>query len=93
MKTLRVTAMLAAAFVLCFSVASALGQDVPRIGKDELKAKLGSPGMILLDVRASGDWKASEFKIPGAIRPDLDKKAAEWAAGLPKTKEIVLYCA
>lgn len=93
MKTPRLTAMLAAVFVLCFTAFAALGQDVPRIGKDELKAKLGSHDMILLDVRVSGDWKASEFKIPGAIRPDMDKKTSQWAAGLPKNKEIVLYCA
>jgi len=86
-------ALFAAALILCVSIATAFGQDVPRIGKDELKAKLGSPDLILLDVRAGGDWKSSEVKITGAVRPDMDKPAKEWAAGLPKDKEIVLYCA
>lgn len=90
----RTAALLAAALVLCFIATAALGQEnVPRIGKDSLRSKLGSPDLILLDVRASGDWKASELKIPGAVRPDMDKKAEEWSAGLPKDKEIILYCA
>ncbi len=92
MKTPRLATMLAAAFVLCFTAAAALGQDVPRIGKDELKAKLGSPDLVLMDVRTSGDWKFSEVKIKGAIRPDyLNKKAEDWASDIPKDKEIVLY--
>jgi rhodanese-related sulfurtransferase len=85
--------LLAAALILCFAFGTVQGQDVPRITKDELKAKLGSPDLVLLDVRIGGDWKASELKLPGAIRPDLEKPAKEWAAGLPKDKEIVLYCA
>lgn len=67
-------------------------QGVPRIPKDELKAKLGSPGMVLIDVRTENDWKKSNEKITGAIR--MDPEAVDsWAATLPKDKEIILYCA
>ena len=67
-------------------------QDVPRISKDELKAKLGSPGIVLIDVRTENDWKKSDEKITGAIRMDPET-VDSWAATLPKDKEIILYCA
>ena len=93
MRKTRLAMLLAALFLLCFTAGAACGQDVPRISKDDLKAKLGSPDLVLLDVRTTGDWKASELKIVGAKRPDTDKPTKEWSAGLPKDKEIVLYCA
>ena len=67
-------------------------QDVPRIPKDELKAKLGSSDMVLIDVRTENDWEKSDEKITGAMR--MDPEAVDsWAAALPKNKEIILYCA
>ena len=77
-------------FIACTAIQSA--QDVPRIPKDQLKAKLGSPGMVLIDVRTESDWKMSDEKISGAIRMDPATVDA-WAATLPKDKEIILYCA
>jgi len=66
--------------------------DVPRISKDEMKAKLGSPDVVLLDVRAKKDWEGNNEKITGAVR--MDPQTVEtWASTLPKDKEIVLYCA
>ena len=66
--------------------------DVPRISKDEMKAKLGSPDVVLLDVRANKDWEGNNEKITGAVR--MDPQTVEtWASTLPKDKEIVLYCA
>jgi rhodanese-related sulfurtransferase len=66
-------------------------QDVPRVSKDELKAKLGSPGMVLIDVRTESDWGMSNEKIAGAVRMDPDT-VDTWAATLPRDKEIILYC-
>ena len=66
--------------------------EVPRMSKDELKAKLGSPDVVLLDVRAKNDWKGSSEKITGALRMDPQTVDA-WAGTLPKGKGIVLYCA
>ena len=65
--------------------------EAPRISKGELKAKLGSPGVVILDVRAKNDWEASDVKLPGAVRMDPQTVDA-WAGTLPKDKEIVLYC-
>ena len=77
-------------FIGCENVQGA--NDVPRITKEELKAKLGSPNLVLLDVRSENDWETSDEKITGAMRMDPET-VDSWAGTLPKDKEIVLYCA
>ncbi|HBG04584.1 MAG: hypothetical protein A2075_21275 [Geobacteraceae bacterium GWC2_58_44] len=71
--------------------ASAKG-EVPRMTKEELKARLGAPDVIVLDVRAAQDWKAGEGRIAGAVRED-PKAFDRWGAKYPKEKTLVLYCA
>lgn len=71
---------------------SAATDEVPRISKEELKAKLGSPDLVVLDVRAEPDWKSGEGKIAGAIREN-PRSLDQWAAKYPKDKTLVLYCA
>jgi hypothetical protein len=91
MKRVTLLAILGvlAVFVGCTSMQSS--KVVLRIPKEELKAKLGSPDLVLLDVRATNDWKESGEKITGAQRVDPET-IDTWAATLPKGKEIVLYC-
>jgi hypothetical protein len=80
-------------FMLCILTAMAAhAQNVPRISKDELKATLQSPNLILIDVRADRDWETSEWKITGAVRED-PSKTEEWINKYPRDKMIVLYCA
>lgn len=59
---------------------------------DELRAKLGSPEIVVIDVRLGKDWKASESKIKGAIR--VEAEAIETLASTyAKDKTLVFYCA
>lgn len=59
---------------------------------DELRAKLGSPDVVIVDVRQGKDWKASETKIKGAVR--VETEAIETlATTYAKDKTLVLYCA
>jgi rhodanese-related sulfurtransferase len=67
-------------------------KDIPSITKEELKAKLGSPDLVLIDVRTGSDWEKSDEKITGALRMDPES-VDTWVGTLPKDKEIVLYCA
>lgn len=67
-------------------------QGPQRIPKDELKAKLGSPSLLLLDVRSPVDWDSSSEKIVGAKRMEPDKVDV-WVEAVPKDKETILYCA
>ena len=67
-------------------------RQVPRISADELKSRLDDPSLVLIDVRAGGDWNESSAKIKGARR-EVYEKAEEWAPKYDKDKTIVLYCA
>jgi rhodanese-related sulfurtransferase len=60
--------------------------------KEELKKRLGSPDLIIVDVRSGRDWKASEFKIKSAVHEDSNDFDS-WSAKYPMEKTIVIYCA
>lgn len=62
------------------------------MGKDELKAKLEDPEVVLVDVRSYTDWLLSGDKIRGAVRENY-RDFGGWYAKYPKDKTIVLYCA
>ncbi len=66
--------------------------DAPRIPKDDLKAMLGNPDLLIIDVRYGRDWTDSELKIKGATREDPEAFDS-WANKLPKDKTLVFYCA
>lgn len=67
-----------------------MAADVPRITKEELKSMLDDPDGVILDVRGSNSWRASEEKIKGAVWED-PKSVASWANKYPKDKKLVLY--
>lgn len=66
-------------------------KDVPRMSKDELKAQLNNPDIVVIDARSGKDWKASEFKIKGAKRENPEN--VSWAGKYQKGKTMVFYCA
>lgn len=69
----------------------AFAEQAPRMDKDELKAMLGNPDLVILDVRQGRDWSTSEFKIKDAVRIEDDDHSA--INKYPKDKTIVIYCA
>jgi rhodanese-related sulfurtransferase len=89
-KLLLMTAIsLGLSLALVFPV---LAADAPRIAKEKLKEMLGKPELVLIDVRAGADWKASTQKIKGAVREDPDQ-AETWMKKYPQDKTLVFYCA
>ena len=66
-------------------------EDAPRISKEEVKALLGDPGIIILDARTRSSWNNSDKKIKGAVRVDPDN-IDSWAGSIPKSKKIIVYC-
>ena len=66
--------------------------EVQRLDKDTVKGWLDNPEVMIIDVRATGDWEGSDKKIQGAVRQDPNKRAS-WGKELSKDKKIVLYCA
>ena len=92
-RLLNFLASVCALAVLAMLPPPTMTAEVSRIPKEELKALLGSPDLIILDVRAGFDWEDSAWKIPGAIREDPKKEVQSWADKYPKEKTLVLYCA
>jgi rhodanese-related sulfurtransferase len=70
-----------------------LNDDVPRITKEELKAMLGNPEVVIIDVRAGLDWTKGDVRIKGAFRENPGEDVHTWAGKYSKDKTIVLYCA
>lgn len=66
--------------------------EAPRMTKEVLQPLLGSPDLILIDVRQGKDLANSDQKIAGAIRQD-PKDFDSWRDKYPKAKTLVLYCA
>jgi rhodanese-related sulfurtransferase len=91
MKQVSLSVILALMVLVAASASLNAGGEVPRISKEEVKAKLGSPNVIILDVRTAKDWDNSGEKIVGALRVDPGKIDA-WSGALDRGKEIILYC-
>lgn len=82
--------MLCAALLL--ALAAPAWADSHLVTQEWLTKKMGSPDIVILDVRRSGDWNTSADKIKGAQRMDPGQVSA-WAGKLDKDKTYVLYCA
>lgn len=86
----RLTVLASALCLLLVATASVWAGSIPRISKEQLKAKLGDASWKIIDVRTEKDWKASNVKIKGAIR-EVPNKAASWAGKYDKSLNYVLY--
>jgi rhodanese-related sulfurtransferase len=90
-KSLFIVALLIFFMVGLFTTI-ARSADAPRITKEELKAMLDNPNLMVMDVRTQRDWKESDLKIKGAAREDPEA-VESWANKYPKDKTLVFYCA
>ena len=68
-----------------------MAQEVPRILKEDLRAKLEDPQVVVLDVRQEKDLKESDEKIQGARREDPNH-VEKWMEQYPRGKTYALYC-
>jgi len=90
----RIPSVVTSLIILALGMSLAVAAEkIPRLTKEELKELLGRPGVIILDVRTTLDWKKSDQKILGAVREDPDKAVKTWAEKYQKDKTMVLYCA
>lgn len=70
----------------------AVDTSVPRIAKEDLKAKMErGEDILILDVRTGGSYSGSKVKIKGAMRMPPGE-VDMWSKNLPKHKEIITYC-
>ena len=71
----------------------ARAQDpVQLISKEELKAMLGAPDLVVIDVRGLKAGSGREPMITGAVRED-PAAPEKWAGKYAKEKTLVIYCA
>ncbi len=78
-------------FLLPYLVIAA-DDGVPRITKEELKAKMDKgQDVIVLDVRTGRSYDGSNVKIKGAMRIAPDDVETRYTE-LTKDKEIITYC-
>ena len=86
------TLIIALGIMFLPAIAIAADDGVPRITKEELKAKMDKgEDILILDVRTGASYNGSNVKIKGAMRfapNDVDA----WSKNLPKDKEIITYC-
>ena len=83
--------LIAGIVFFCFVSPAFSADDVPRMDKDELKALLDNPDVVILDARTSSDWNKSENKIKGAHRL-VQSNTESVETRYPKEKTIVIYC-
>jgi hypothetical protein len=61
---------LLAAIPTWFAMASAASVEVPRISVEKTKELLGSPNVIIIDVRTAKTWWRSPTEILNAVREE-----------------------
>jgi len=71
-------------------VKSLISESVPLITASELKQKIKSTELIILDTRSKEEYDVSH--IDGAIFVDYDDFEEGMVSGLDKNKEVVVYC-
>ena len=54
--------------------------------------ELNLSNALVLDVRREGDYAASTDVIPGSFWKNPER-IDEWISALPRTQEVVIYCA
>ncbi|MDF1553736.1 MAG: hypothetical protein P1P84_11770 [Deferrisomatales bacterium] len=91
-RTRRATLFWATALSCFLAVGGAIAADAPRMTIAELNSRLGESGLVVVDVRAAGDWESSTTQIRGAVRRDPNAVAA-WADEYERGQTIVAYCA
>ena len=87
----RVALVILLAFIACLFHAVLRADEAPRMTKEQLKAQLGNPDVMIIDVRLSQAWNGSKEKIRGALREDPTMMDS-WIGKYPKEKTYVFYC-
>jgi hypothetical protein len=76
----------------CTAMPPGKSVEAEKITKEQLLSMMENPEVVILDVRESGSWGDSRFKIRGAAREDPEKDVQGWLDKYPKDKTLVFYC-
>jgi hypothetical protein len=94
---LRQTSLLLSLLLVCggffLPVQPVAGQSEDRITVEELKGKLDRrEPVLILDARSGNAYLGSQVRLPGALHLPADRLESSLDK-LPRSKEIVVYCA
>ncbi|NIQ37628.1 MAG: hypothetical protein GTN81_03440 [Proteobacteria bacterium] len=89
-RSLRILAAGLVLAIIGMSIVTAMATEASRMSKEDLKAMLGDPDLVIVDVHLGRDWEESTRKIEGAIREN-PKEIESWADKYSQDKTIVLY--
>ena len=65
---------------------------IPRITKEELKAKMDkNEDLVIVDARAEDSYNSSNQKIKGALRITLEELERD-VKKIPEGREVIIYC-
>ncbi|MEK7803733.1 MAG: rhodanese-like domain-containing protein [Deltaproteobacteria bacterium] len=65
---------------------------IPRITKEELKAKMDkNEDLVIVDARAEDSYNSSNQKIKGALRITLEELERD-VKKIPEGREVITYC-
>ncbi|OPY70850.1 MAG: hypothetical protein A4E57_00165 [Syntrophorhabdaceae bacterium PtaU1.Bin034] len=92
MKSKQLTFSIVLSLIAATAVFAFAAKYVPRMTKEQLLPLLGDPGVAVLDVRGTGDYRDSKAKIKGAVRIDMTVPVETWMVNFAKDKTLVLYC-
>ena len=77
--------------LLCSCANPLLAENaISRMEKEELRQRMGTPDLFILDARSGSDWDDSDQVIQGAVRAN-PRNFSQWAEAYPKEATIVLY--
>ena len=72
-------------------ISSVAAADIARMTKEELKAMMDNPKVVIVDVRTNPEWNTGKVKIKGAVRED-PTKVQSWIEKYSSDKTFVFYC-
>jgi|WetSurMetagenome_2_1015567.scaffolds.fasta_scaffold936773_2 rhodanese-related sulfurtransferase len=87
----RIMLLTLAVLTACFSFTALWADEGSGMTKEELRARLGNPDVVVIDARVPGAWKMSRDKIKGALREN-PMEARSWIGKYPRDKTYVFYC-
>ncbi len=64
----------------------------PRVTKEELRAMMDRPDVIIIDVRKPSVWRTGNLKIKGSVQENPNQDPRTWAGKYPTNKILVFYC-
>jgi hypothetical protein len=65
-------------------------EEITRMTKEDLRAKMSDRNIVIIDVRTEEQWRHSNLVIPGAVHENPED-VESWMDKYPRSKTLVFY--